>query len=188
MKIESLAARKNRRGQLLRLGGRENEHRVRRRLLERFQKRVERAGRQHMHLVDDIDLVFRQRRRIFDLFAQIADFVHAVVARRVDFNHVHAVFRLQRAADLAFAARIAILGVQAVDRAGEHLGSGRFAGAARAAEQIRVRDMTADDLPAQRARDRILPADFRKRARAPCAIQNLIAHKNPLRIYYKPFW
>jgi hypothetical protein len=42
---------------LVRLGRREDELHVRRRLLERLQQRVEGLRGEHVHLVDDVDLV-----------------------------------------------------------------------------------------------------------------------------------
>src|SRR3546814_1020177 len=55
--IELQAARQHRHQQLLRIGGRKNELDVRRRLLKRLQQRVERALRQHVDFIDQIDLV-----------------------------------------------------------------------------------------------------------------------------------
>ena len=55
--IEALAARYDRCGELLQLCRGKYEYNVRRRLLKRFEQRIEGALRQHMHLVDDINAV-----------------------------------------------------------------------------------------------------------------------------------
>ena len=175
-KIEALAAGEDGGGEPLRLGGGEDEHGVGRRLFQRFQKRVERAGGEHVYLVDDVDLVFGHRRGVLDLFAQIADLVHAVVGGGVDLDDVHAVFLLQLQAHIAFSAGVAVHGMQAVDGAGKHLGRGGLARAARAAEQIGVGHAPGLHLMAQRFYHGVLPDDLRKRLRPPCAVQCLIAH------------
>ena len=64
--VEPLAARQHRHRHLADLGGGEDELHVRRRLLQRLQQRVERRGAQHVHLVDDVDLVARARRPVGD--------------------------------------------------------------------------------------------------------------------------
>ena len=56
--IEALAARQYRRQNLLRLGRREHELHMGRRLLERLQQRVERFLGQHVNFVDDVDFEF----------------------------------------------------------------------------------------------------------------------------------
>ena len=129
-----------------------------------------------MHLVDDIHAIAPRLRRVFHLFAQIADLVHAVVAGRVDFQNIEAVFLRQRPAGAARAAGIAVLRVFAVDRAREHLRRRGFARAARAAEQIRMRDAPARDLAAQRFDHSLLPHKILEPRRTIAAIQRLIAH------------
>ena len=52
----------DRRRHLVRVGRRQDEDDVRRRLLERLEQRVERRVGQHVHLVDEVDLVLRRRR------------------------------------------------------------------------------------------------------------------------------
>ena len=49
-------------GDALRVGGGEDEHDVGRRLLERLEERVEGRAREHVHLVDDVDLEAAARR------------------------------------------------------------------------------------------------------------------------------
>ena len=55
--VEALAARLDGLGHLVRMRRGEHEDDVARRLLERLEQRVERRRREHVHLVDDVDLV-----------------------------------------------------------------------------------------------------------------------------------
>ena len=83
--IESLTAGMDGLGNLLRVGRRQDEHHMARRLLERLQQRIERRHREHVDLVDDVDLVAPARRRklhaVDDL---LADVVNAGAACRVE--------------------------------------------------------------------------------------------------------
>jgi hypothetical protein len=72
LQVEALAAREDRRQHLLRIGRGEDELHVRRRLLERLQQRVERRRREHVHLVDDVDLELPLGGRVADRVAQVA--------------------------------------------------------------------------------------------------------------------
>lgn len=62
MEIETLAAREDGLQNLLRVGGAQHKDHVCRRLLERLEQRVERRRREHVGLVDDIDLVLAAHR------------------------------------------------------------------------------------------------------------------------------
>ena len=59
--VEAVAAVDDRRQHLAGLGRREHEDRVRRRLLERLEERVPRLRREHVRLVEDVDLVRARR-------------------------------------------------------------------------------------------------------------------------------
>ena len=145
----------------MRFGGGENEHDVRGRLFERFQKRVERAVRKHMHFVDDINFIFSHRGGILHFFPQIAHFRHAVVGCGVDLHDIEAV--LQRAAGFAYAAGRSVYGAFAVDGARKNTGDARFSRSARSAKQIRMSRGTGFDLVAEYAHDALLPDDFIER-------------------------
>ena len=54
------------------------------RFLQGLQKRVERRLAQHVHLVDDVHLVFALLRRNADLVHNAPDVFHLVVGRRVE--------------------------------------------------------------------------------------------------------
>ena len=77
-------------GQLVHLGRGEDEFHVRGRFLERLEQRVERRAGEHVHLVDDVDLVAALGRGVADVVAQVAHLLDAVVGGAVDFEHVEA--------------------------------------------------------------------------------------------------
>ena len=62
LKIKNLASRKDGWQHLVLFGGRQNKNGMRGRLLERFKECVERSLREHVHLVDDVDLVLAHLR------------------------------------------------------------------------------------------------------------------------------
>ena len=65
--VEAVAAVDDRRQDLLRLGRGEHEDRVRRRLLEGLEERVPGLRREHVGLVEDVDLVAARDRRVGDV-------------------------------------------------------------------------------------------------------------------------
>ena len=107
VELQVLGPAADRVGHLLRIGGGQHEHDVRRRLLERLeQRRLGRLG-QHVHLVEDVHLVpaRRSERRLLD---EVAHGVDAVVARRVEFVDVVARAALDGDARLALTARLTV--------------------------------------------------------------------------------
>ena len=61
-----------------------------RRLLDELEQRVEALLRDHVGLVDDVDLVAGRRRRVERPLAQVAGVVDSAVAGRVDLDDVEA--------------------------------------------------------------------------------------------------
>src|SRR5262249_2004039 len=86
--VEALAARQYGEGDLADFGGGEDEFYMRGRLLQRLQERVEGALGQHVHLVDEVDLVARQQRFVARAFDDLADVVNAGVGGGVHFQHI----------------------------------------------------------------------------------------------------
>ena len=132
-----------------------------------------------MHLVNDINAVFGAHGRVVGFFTQVADVVDAVVAGRVDLDHVEDRAGIDAAADLALIAGVAVDHVLAVDRLGQNFGAGGFARAARAGEQIGVRQLVGHKLVAQRLRDMLLPDDVVKLIRAPFAVKRAVHAGSP---------
>ena len=69
---ELQAARQDGHWQLLRIGGREQELDVGRRLFEGLEQRVERVRREHVYFVDQVDLVASTTRRVPHVVQQFA--------------------------------------------------------------------------------------------------------------------
>ena len=145
MEIEALAATHDRRQNFLRFGRRKNEFHVGWRLLKRFQKRVERGRGEHMHFVDDIDLVARFGWRVARVFAQLAHLLDAIIARAVDLENIEAVAGCDLAAVVARAVRIDGWSLHAVERLCQNACGRSFADAARPDEQISVRQPVLRD-------------------------------------------
>ncbi len=74
--IKTLATRQNGDRNFADFGGRKDEFHMLWRFFQRFQKRVERTFRQHVHFVDDVNLVARRCRAITDAFDQFANIVN----------------------------------------------------------------------------------------------------------------
>ena len=171
---EALAARQDRSRHLMQLRRRQNEQQVLRRLLDDLEQGVERAQREHMHLVDDIHALFDLRRGIDGVVAQSTDAVHAVIRGGVDLQHVHARARIDAPAGGAAVAGVAVLRIFAVHGLGQNFSAGRLAGAARAREQIGMAQAAGLELILQSLGHALLTDDVVKGLRAVFAVKCLI--------------
>ncbi len=86
--IEALTARQHRHRHLADLSGGEDELGVRRRLFQRLQQRVERLGGQHVHFIENVDLVARGDWRIANGIVNLAHVIDAVVGGGVHLQNV----------------------------------------------------------------------------------------------------
>ena len=146
--VEPLAATLDRGQHLVGFGRAQDELHVRRRLLHRLQQSVEGGGREHVDLVDDVDLVRGPGRKHAGVGDQVPRVLDAVVARAVDLDDVDVVTPKHR----SLIERL----VGAVQAAGEDAGHRRLADAAGAAEEIGVRRPIPIDRLLERVRDRLL--------------------------------
>ena len=169
--VEALAARQDRRGDLVPLGRREDEDGVRRRLLERLQERLERGRRDRVDLVDDEDLPAVARRRVGHDLDEVARLVDLAVRGAVDLERVERAALEDLDARRAGAARRRGRAVRrvAVDGRGQEARRRGLADAARPREEVRVREPVGRDGVRQGADDLLLPDDVRERARPPLA-------------------
>ena len=161
---------------LLRVGGGQHEHDVRRWFLERLQQCGLGRLRQHVHLVEDVHLVptGRAERRLLD---EVAHRVDTVVAGRIELVHVVAGAAFDGEARVALAARLAIDRTLAVEHLGEDARRRGLAGAARAGEQVGLPLALIDDRVSQRANDMLLPAHLAESARPVSAVERLCGHR-----------
>ena len=169
-KVIPLAAGQDRSRNFLDLGGGQNKDDMGRRLFQRFQQSVERRCRQHVHLIDDINLIFTGTWRVRRLVAQVADVIHAVVGCRIHLHHIEDAAVVDAPADLALTAGVTALRMQAVDRLGKNFGTGGLARAAHAGKQVSVTHAVCSDLVFQRGNDGTLTNHVLKTLRPPLAV------------------
>ena len=168
--IIPLAAGEHRGRHLVDLGGGQNEQHMLRRLLQRLEQGVEGAGRQHMHLVDDINALFQRRGRKGGLLPDVADVVHAVVGSGVDLADIQRrVFQNGAAGGTLIAGR-AIHRMLAADSPGQDLSAGSLSCAPGAGEQISVAYPPGLHLRLQRRGHMLLPEHIVKDQRPPFAV------------------
>ena len=108
------------------------------------------------------------------LVPQVADVVHTVVGRGVHLHHVEDAAVVDALADLALAAGVAVLRVQAVDRLGKNFGAGGLAGAAHAGKQIRMAHAPCGDLVFQGGHNGTLAHHILKPLGSPFAVKRTI--------------
>ena len=104
--VELQTARQHGDRHLLRVGGRQHELQIFRRLFQRLQHRVERGVRQHVHFVDHVDLEAPHDGFVDSLLQQLRDLVHTAVGRRIQLNVVHESACIDISARLTLPARM----------------------------------------------------------------------------------
>ncbi len=186
LQVELQAAREHRHRNLLRVGRRKHELDVLRRLLQRLQHRIEGRLRQHVHFVDQVDLVAPDGRRIARVVEDLAHVVDAGVRRGVEFQQVDEAAGVDVDACRAHAAgrRGDAVG-DAVEALGENARDGRLADAARAGQKVGVVQLAARQRVRQRRDHVFLPGQFRERLRPPLAGENLVTHAQIIAGFWK---
>lgn len=111
-----------------------------RRFFQGFQEGVESRRRQHVHLVDDIHLVFANLWRDTYLFNQGTDVFDRVVGSGIQLMDIIRTLFVECLARFTFIARLSFRrGMQAVDGLGKDTCAGGFSYPSRTAEQVGVR-------------------------------------------------
>ena len=159
--------------------GKDKDHMLRR-FLHGFQQGIERRGRQHVHLIDDIYLILAHGRQIGGFIAQVTDIIHAVVGGGINFRYIQNGALINAFADSTFTAGVRAGGIQAVDRFGKNFGAGGFAGTAGAGKQVGMANAPGGDLVLQGRYDGFLANNIRKLARTPLAVQRTVQCNHPL--------
>ena len=166
IEIVGLAAGEDGREDFVLLGGGEDENGVCRRFLEGLQEGIERLRREHVDLIDDVHAVLAHLRRDLHLVHQRLDIFHTVVRGRIQLVDAVGPTLLEGDARFARAAGLHLLvGMRAVDGFGENAGRGGLSHAARAAEQIGVRQFAPQDGILEGFGDGILADQFFERVR-----------------------
>ena len=163
LQVELQAARQHRDRDLLRIGRRQHELHVLGRLLERLQHRVERRLRQHVHFVDQVDLVAaRPSARSARCRASRA----CCRCRCSTPRRARAGRRSGRRRCRVHAGQtpqgVAVTPCRAVEALGEDARDRRLADAARAGEQVGVVQAPARQRVGQRRDDVLLPGRVRR--------------------------
>ena len=156
LEVEALAAAQHRHRHLADLGGGEQELHMRRRLFKRLQQGVEGLLRQHVHFVDDVDLVAGRDGAVAHAFDQFAHVVDAGARGRVHLDDIDVAVLGDGLAVVADAARIdrraaLAVGADAVECPGDDAGGRGLADAAHARKHEGVGDAAGGDGVAQGA-------------------------------------
>ncbi|MPL90960.1 hypothetical protein SDC9_37019 [bioreactor metagenome] len=180
LQIEALTAAEHGDRHLADLGRGEDELHMRRGFLERLQKRVEGRGRQHVHLVDDVDLVARRGGPVMHALDDLADVADAGARGGVHLHHVDMAALGDGAAMLAHAAGFgrraaAAVGTDAVQPLGDDPRGGRLADPAHAGHDEGMGDAVRGEGVLQRAHHRLLTDQIGEGGGAIFAGKDLIA-------------
>ena len=136
--VKLQAARQDRGRQFLRIGRRQQEFDMGRRLFEGFQQGIKAVARQHMHLIDEIHLVAPAAGRVLHIFEQLAGIFNLGARCSIDFDEVDKTslcnFHTRRTGATGLRAD-ALLAVQAFS---EDAGDSSFTHAAGTGKQIGV--------------------------------------------------
>ncbi len=129
-----------------------------------------------MNLVDNIDPVTPFRGRILHLLPDLPDIVYAVVGGGVDLDYIQRRARGDILTGPALPAGTSVHRMLTVDRFRVNLGNRGLAGAAGAAEQIRMSDALGQYLIFQSRHNVVLALHIVECNRAPLAVQRHVGH------------
>ena len=157
LEIVGLATAQDGRKNLVLFGGRQDENGVCRRFLQGLQERIEGGLGQHVHFIDDVYAVFPHLGRDAHLIDQSLDVVYTIVGRCIQFVNTKRTAFCKGATGLALPARRHIRPrIGAVDHLGEDTCRGRLADTTGSAEQVGMRQLTAQNGIFERLGDIVL--------------------------------
>ena len=139
-KTELLAAGLNRSGDLVRFGGAQDENHPLGRLLQSFEKSVERFAGDLVGFIHDEDFIPVASGTKADTLAQFAHFIDAAIRSGVDFDDIDRRSRGNFSAARAYTARGRRWALDTVQTAGENSGDGGFSGTALSRKDVSVGD------------------------------------------------
>ena len=179
--IKSLAAADDGGEDFVGFGGGEEKFHMHWGLFQSFEEGVEGLFGQHVHFVDDVDLIFARRWRVSDRFVDLADVVDAAVGRAVDLEDVERSSGVDVETGWAGIARLEVWGgVAAVQGFGKDAGKGRLPRAAASAEEIGMRQAVVAQGVFQSRNNSVLAYDAGEGLGAVFARNDLVLifHKN----------
>ena len=174
--VKALASRDNGGEHLVCLGGGEDELHVRRRFLKRLEERVERRVTEHVNLVDVIDLKAPRGWGIGDSLTELTDLFDPVVGRAVDLEDVESAALGDLDAERVIGVEVDARSARAVERLGKDPGRRGLTGAARADEEVGMRQPILGDGVLEGFSDVVLTEKFREGAGAVFSGEDLVAH------------
>ena len=146
VEVKALDSREDRSQDLLRVGGAHDEDHVARGFLERLEQRVKRCRREHVDLVDDVDLVAAADGRVVNAADDLlADVVDTRTRGRVELEHVRVLACGDELALLAGAVGQVTCAALAHERLRQNARHGGLAGSARSAEEVRVAHLALEN-------------------------------------------
>ncbi len=173
---ELQAARQDGHWQLLRIGGREQELDVGRRLFEGLEQRIERVRREHVYFVDQVDLVASAARRVLHVVQQFARVLDLGAACGVHLDQIDEAPLVDLPADRTLPAGCGTDARLAVQALGDDPRDRRLADAAGTGEQIGMVQALIVQRVDQGLEHMRLADHFAERARTPFTCKNLITH------------
>ena len=146
------------------------------RLLKRFQQRIEAVGREHVHLIHQVNLVSSTRWRVLHVIQQLASILDLGAGSCIDFDQVNETPFIDFHTGGTHAAGFRTDTRFTVERFGEDTRHGGLTHTARASEQISMVQAVIVQRIDQRAKHMLLPHHLGKLSRPPFTRQNLITH------------
>ena len=173
---------------LLRISRGQDEHDVGRRFLQGLEQRIRGRRGQHVHLVEQVHLATPGADQGC-LLGHVADVVDRVVGRCVKLDEVQRGASGNGGAAVTSAARFAVVAERlAVERFGQDACGGGLAGAAGAAQQVRVTDAVLADGIAQ-GPDQVRLSDYLcKPLRSEPPVERLVRHLAAILKGAAEFW
>ena len=146
------------------------------RLFEGFQQRIERVRGEHVHFVDQVDLVATTTGCVLHVLEQFAGVLDLGAAGSVDFDQIDEAPLIDLPAYRAGTARCRADTGLAVQALGDDAGNGGLADPAGTGEQVRMVQALAVQRIDQGLEHMGLADHFAERARTPFTCKNLITH------------
>ena len=174
--IQLQTAREHRDRDLLRVGGREQELHMRRRLLQGLQQGVEAVVGEHVHLVDQIDLVACTGRGIGDVVQKLAGLIDLGARGGIHLDEIHESTAVDLSTGRADTAGTRAHALLAVQRLGEDTGKRGLADTAGAGKEVGMMELVAIERVGECADHMRLSDQIIEALGAPFAGEHLVGH------------